>query len=230
MGMNFRALIIEDNREMACSLNTLLKTEDFEAEIVTSGLEAQRAFSSNPPDVILLDLGLPDMDGMKVLTNLRMWSSIPVVVISGRLNVEQKVAALDAGADDYLVKPFDFGELLARIRCVTRRPPLVHENDILTFKDLTLHVTGSRLNGPAGECSLSKKENELFQFFIRNTGQTLTREQLLTKIWGLDADIENGNLDNYIHFLRRRLNAVGSHVTIRTVRGIGYRFCPPEES
>ena len=102
MGMNFRALIIEDNREMACSLNTLLKTEDFEAEIVTSGLEAQRAFSSNPPDVILLDLGLPDMDGMKVLTNLRMWSSIPVVVISGRMNVEQTVAALDAGADDFI--------------------------------------------------------------------------------------------------------------------------------
>lgn len=116
MSMSFKALIVEDNREMACSLNMLLRTEDFEADIVTSGLEAQKALSSNPPDIILLDLGLPDMDGMKLLTNLRMWSSIPVVVVSGRLNVEQKVAALDAGADDYITKPFSPDELSARIR------------------------------------------------------------------------------------------------------------------
>ncbi len=226
-----RILLIEDDQKLNHSLKYQLEKENFTVDTCFDGEEALYYINQNIHDCILLDRMIPSIDGTQLLNIMRSQNnSTPVILITALGALNDKITGLDAGADDYLVKPFDFGELLARIRCVTRRPPLVHENDILTFKDLTLHVTGSRLNGPAGECSLSKKENELFQFFIRNTGQTLTREQLLTKIWGLDADIENGNLDNYIHFLRRRLNAVGSHVAIRTVRGIGYRFCPPEES
>ena len=168
---------------------------------------------------------LPLLDGTEILTLMRRKNnSTPVILITALGTLNDKITGLDLGADDYLVKPFDFEELLARIRCVTRRSPMIQGDDILSLGDLTLHIGESRLIGPAASCSLSKKENELFQSFFRNSGQILTREQLLARVWGLDAEIEDGNLDNYIHFLRRRLNTVGSTVTLRTVRGVGYRM------
>ncbi len=225
-----RILLVEDDKKLSHTLKYQLEKENFITDTCYDGEEALFYINQNIHDCILLDRMIPGIDGTRLLTILRRQNNnTPVILITALGTLNDKITGLDLGADDYLVKPFDFEELLARIRCVTRRPPLIHENDTLGFGDLTLHITDNRLNGPAGECSLSKKENELFQFFFRNTGQTLTREQLLTKIWGIDADIENGNLDNYIHFLRRRLHAVGSSVTIRTVRGIGYRICPPEE-
>ena len=226
-----RILLVEDDKKLNHTLKYQLEKENFITDTCYDGEEALFYINQNIHDCILLDRMIPAIDGTQLLTILRRQNNnTPVILITALGTLNDKITGLDLGADDYLVKPFDFEELLARIRCVTRRPPLIQENDTLCFGGLTLHIADSRLNGPAGTCSLSKKENELFQFFFRNTGQTLTREQLLAKIWGIDADIENGNLDNYIHFLRRRLQAVGSSVTIRTVRGIGYRICPPEES
>lgn len=225
-----RILLIEDDPRLNHSLKYQLEKENFMVDSCFDGEEALFYINRNIHDCILLDRMIPSIDGTQLLTLMRRKNNnTPVILITALGTLNDKITGLDLGADDYLVKPFDFGELLARIRCVTRRSPLIHENDSLTFGDLTLHITDSRLNGPASACSLSKKENELFQFFFRNPGQTLTREQLLTKVWGLDTDIENGNLDNYIHFLRRRLTAVGSSVVLRTLRGIGYRICLPEE-
>lgn len=224
-----RILLIEDDKKLNHSLKYQLERENFTVDACFDGEEALFYINQGIHDCILLDRMLPLIDGIQLLTLMRRKSNcVPVILLTALGALNDKIAGLDAGADDYLVKPFDFEELLARIRCVTRRPPLVHENDALSFGDLTLHLTESRLNGPASACSLSKKENELFQCFFRNPGQTLTREQLLTKVWGMDADIENGNLDNYIHFLRRRLRAVGSGVTLRTLRGVGYCLCPPD--
>ena len=171
---------------------------------------------------------LPLLDGTELLTLMRRKNnSTPVILITALGTLNDKITGLDSGADDYLVKPFEFEELLARIRCVTRRSRFLHGDDTLSLGDLTLYTGESRLTGPKGSCSLSKKENELFQSFFRNAGQTLTRDQLLARVWGLDAEIENGNLDNYIHFLRRRLHTVGSRVLLRTIRGIGYCMEPP---
>ncbi len=221
-----RILLIEDDRKLNHSLKYQLEKENFMVDACFDGEEALFYIDQHMHDCILLDRMIPSIDGARLLSIIRKKNiTTPVILITALGTVNDKVTGLDAGADDYLVKPFDFEELLARIRCVTRRSPLFHENDTLALGDLTLHLTDSRLTGPASTCSLSKKENELFQTFLRNPGQTLTREQLLNKVWGIDAEIENGNLDNYVHFLRRRLSAVGSSVTLRTVRGVGYCIC-----
>ena len=220
-----RVLLVEDDPKLNHSLKYQLEKENFIVDSCSDGEEALSYIDQNIHDVILLDRMLPLLDGTEILTLMRRKNnSTPVILITALGTLNDKITGLDLGADDYLVKPFDFEELLARIRCVTRRSPMIQGDDILSLGDLTLHIGESRLIGPAASCSLSKKENELFQSFFRNSGQILTREQLLARVWGLDAEIEDGNLDNYIHFLRRRLNTVGSTVTLRTVRGVGYRM------
>ena len=220
-----RVLLVEDDPKLNHSLKYQLEKENFIVDSCSDGEEALFYIDQNIHDVILLDRMLPLLDGTEILTLMRRKNnSTPVILITALGTLNDKITGLDLGADGYLVKPFDFEELLARIRCVTRRSPMIQGDDILSLGDLTLHIGESRLIGPAASCSLSKKENELFQSFFRNSGQILTREQLLARVWGLDAEIEDGNLDNYIHFLRRRLNTVGSTVTLRTVRGVGYRM------
>lgn len=220
-----RVLLVEDDPKLNHSLKYQLEKENFIVDSCSDGEEALFYIDQNIHDVILLDRMLPLLDGTEILTLMRRKNnSTPVILITALGTLNDKITGLDLGADDYLVKPFDFEELLARIRCVTRRSPMIQGDDILSLGDLTLHIGESRLTGPTASCSLSKKENELFQSFFRNSGQILTREQLLARVWGLDAEIEDGNLDNYIHFLRRRLNTVGSTVTLRTVRGVGYRM------
>lgn len=220
-----RLLLVEDDPKLNHSLKYQLEKENFIVDSCSDGEEALFYIDQNIHDVILLDRMLPLLDGTELLAKMRgKNNSTPVILITALGTLNDKITGLDMGADDYLVKPFDFEELLARIRCVTRRSPMIQVNDSLSLGDLTLHIGESRLDGPCASCSLSKKENELFQSFFRNSGQVLTREQLLARVWGLDAEIEDGNLDNYIHFLRRRLNTVGSTVTLHTVRGIGYRM------
>ena len=208
-----RVLLVEDDPKLNHSLKYQLEKENFIVDSCSDGEEALFYIDQNIHDVILLDRMLPLLDGTEILTLMRRKNnSTPVILITALGTLNDKITGLDLGADDY------------RIRCVTRRSPMIQGDDILSLGDLTLHIGESRLTGPAASCSLSKKENELFQSFFRNSGQILTREQLLARVWGLDAEIEDGNLDNYIHFLRRRLNTVGSTVTLRTVRGVGYRM------
>lgn len=225
-----RLLLIEDDKKLNHSLKYQLEKENFTVDSCFDGEEALFYINQNIHDVILLDRMIPHIEGTELLSLMRRKNNnTPVILITALGTLQDKITGLNLGADDYLVKPFEFEELLARIRCVTRRSPVMQGDDLLHFGDLALHITGNTLTGPRDFCSLSKKENELFQCFFRNSGQTLTRELLLAKVWGPETDIENGNLDNYIHFLRRRIDAVGSAVTIRTVRGIGYRICIPSE-
>ena len=174
-------------------------------------------------DVILLDRMLPCMEGTDVLASLRKKGiSTPVILITALGTLSDKVEGLDLGADDYLVKPFAIEELLARIRCVARRPHRIVAEETLTLSDISWLPAENRLDGPSGHCTLSKREASLLEAFLKSGGATLSRNHLLLKVWGPDSDVEEGNLDNYIHFLRRRLKAVGSRLCLKTVRGVGY--------
>ncbi len=219
-----RILLAEDNRQLNQTLTISLELEGFTVDCCFDGEEAFYYGEQNIYDVILLDRMLPLMDGTEVLTKLRKKGIItPVILITALGSVSDKVTGLDLGADDYLVKPFATEELLARIRCITRRPSaLNHDDDILPVSDIVWHMNEDRLTGPSGSCTLSKREAALMETFLRRKNQTLSRSLLLLKVWGPDSDVEEGNLDNYIHFLRRRLQGVGSSLQIRTIRGIGY--------
>ena len=218
-----RILLAEDDLKLNETLTLRLSREGFQVDSCPDGEEALYYGEQNIYDVILLDRMLPSMDGTDVLKALRDQKiNTPIILITALGTLTDKVTGLDLGADDYLVKPFAFEELLARIRCVTRRPPGIAQTDLLTAADLTWDETENRLTGPDGNCTLSKREAALMETFLRSIGQTLPRNLLLLKVWGPDSDVENGNLDNYIHFLRRRLRSVGSSLTLKTVRGIGY--------
>lgn len=218
-----RILLAEDDKQLNNTLTYQLEREGFSVDSCLDGEEALFYGEQNIYDMILLDRMLPHMEGTDVLTSLRKRGiSTPVILITALGTLSDKVTGLDLGADDYLVKPFDFEELLARIRCVTRRPHTLTDSDILTVADVSWQISESILTGPLGKCTLSKREAALLETFLRSKGQTLQRNTLLLKVWGPDSDVEEGNLDNYIHFLRRRLQITGSRLQIKTIRGIGY--------
>ena len=218
-----RILLAEDDRQLNNTLTYQLETEGFTVDSCLDGEEALFYGEQNIYDIILLDRMLPHLEGTDVLTSLRKKGILtPIILITALGTLSDKVTGLDLGADDYLVKPFAFEELLARIRCVARRPHTLTGSDTLTVSDVTWQAQESILKGPSGSCTLSKREAALLETFLRSKGQTLPRQTLLLKVWGPDSDVEEGNLDNYIHFLRRRLQITGSSLQIKTIRGIGY--------
>lgn len=218
-----RILLAEDDEQLNKTLCFQLESKGFSVDTCFDGEEACYYGEQNIYDVILLDRMLPYKEGTEALTSLRENGiTTPVILITALGTLSDKVTGLDLGADDYLVKPFAFEELLARIRCVTRRPHAITGDEHLSVSDISLDVNDCRLSGPGGECSLSKREAALLETFLRRKDQSLSRSLLLLKVWGPDSDVEEGNLDNYIHFLRRRLRTVNSRVEIKTIRGIGY--------
>ncbi|MDE5908784.1 MAG: response regulator transcription factor [Lachnospiraceae bacterium] len=224
-----RILLVEDEEQLNETLTLQLEAEGFLVDSCFDGEEACYYGEQNIYDVILLDRMLPKMDGTKVLTILRKKGiTTPVILLTALGTLTDKVTGLDLGADDYLVKPFAIEELLARIRCVTRRPNTLNPDNALSISDITWHIDEDCLAGPSGTCTLSKREAALLETFLRRKNQTLSRNLLLLKVWGPDSDVEEGNLDNYIHFLRRRLKSVGSQLSIKTIRGIGY--CMQDEA
>jgi len=218
-----RILLVEDDESLNESLSFQLEAEGFTVDSCFDGEEACYYGEQNIYDVILLDRMLPHMEGTEVLTTLRgKGIATPVILLTALGTLSDKVTGLDLGADDYLVKPFAIEELLARIRCITRRPNTLSNDKSITVSDITWQIDQDRLTGPSGSCTLSKREASLMETFLRRQNQTLSRSLLLLKVWGPDSDVEDGNLDNYIHFLRRRLKGVGSCLQIKTIRGIGY--------
>ena len=218
-----RILLAEDDEQLNKTLCFQLESKGFSVDSCFDGEEAFYYGEQNIYDVILLDRMLPYKEGTEVLTSLRERGiTTPVILITALGTLSDKVTGLDLGADDYLVKPFAFEELLARIRCVTRRPHTITGDELISVSDISLDINDCRLSGPGGECSLSKREAALLEAFLRRKDQSLSRSLLLLKVWGPDSDVEEGNLDNYIHFLRRRLRTVNSRVEIKTIRGIGY--------
>lgn len=218
-----RILLAEDDKKLNESLTNQLISRGFNVDSCYDGEEAFYYAAQNIHDVILLDRMLPNMEGTMVLTKLRKQGvNIPIILITALGTLNDKVTGLNLGADDYLVKPFAFEELLARIQCVTRRSPIINQTILPSYCDIRFDGTSNTLTGPTGSCTCSKREGAMLETFIKNGGQTLSRNTLLLKVWGPDSDVEEGNLDNYIYFVRRRLKAVGSCLKLRTIRGIGY--------
>lgn len=220
-----RILMVEDDEKLCEAVSYQLEREGFTVDVCTDGDDGLRWIRQQAHDLILLDRMLPTMSGTTVLQRMRADGiQTPVLLVTALDTVADRVEGLDAGADDYLVKPFAVEELLARIRAMGRRPRKWESAALLRYGDAAYDAGGRVLSGGAGECSLSKREGALLEALLRNPDQTLPRGILLSKVWGPDAPVEDGNLDNYIYFLRRRLLQVGSRMEIRTVRGVGYRL------
>ena len=220
-----RILIAEDERDLNGILASRLKSEHYSVDSCYDGEEACTYLDSAEYDAVILDVMMPKLDGLSVVKRMRNGNDgTPVLLLTAKDSIEDRVMGLDAGANDYLVKPFAFEELLARIRCLMRRPGKWDDSSLLKLGDITFDPENNRLFKGTKECTLSKREGALMEVFLRNPGQTLTRTVLLNRVWGLDSDVEEGNLDNYIHFLRRRLKSVDSSLVLKTVRGIGYQL------
>ena len=202
-------LIIEDDRKINELIRRTLSMTGHQGLTAFSGQEALSALERKGADLILLDIGLPDMDGFSLMRQLRAeYRDIPVICVTARDEVPDRVRGLKDGAEDYIVKPFAMEELLARIRSISRRPRQWEKEPSLCIRDITYSPGDNQLSGALGSCSLSKKEGMLLEVFLLNPEQVLPRDTLLSRVWGVDAEVEDGNLDNYIHFIRRRLKTV----------------------
>ena len=220
-----RLLMIEDDIELCTILEIELVKNGFLVDFCHNGEDADFYINSNAYDVIILDRMLPGKDGLTILKDMRANSNAtPTIMLTAMNTLTNRIEGLDLGADDYLTKPFEIDELLARIRALSRRAVKLENTTQYTFGDITLDTTNLSLNCNGLSCTLSKRESDLLSFFIRNKGNTLERELLLTRVWGADSFVTDGNLDNFIHFLRKRLKQVHSQVTLKTVRGVGYRL------
>lgn len=218
-----KILLIEDDIDLSETMKFQLEKEGFQTELCHDGEEGLYLLMEQEHDLVILDRMLPGMDGVTVLKKARQVGvATPVIFLTALGEVTDRVIGLDCGADDYLVKPFAYPELFARIRCLLRRPGRWNEENLLKIGDISFDPEINSLKCGKKECTLSKREGRLLEVFVRNPGQVLPRAVLLNKVWGLESDVEEGNLDNYIHFLRRRLRSVGSQTGLKTVRGVGY--------
>ncbi len=218
-----KILLIEDDKNLCDILKFQLNQEMHDVDICHDGRDGLDLFLQDAYDLVLLDRMLPTMNGLLVLKKARAQGvHTPVILITALGELYDRIEGLDTGADDYLVKPFAFEELSARIRSLGRRTGRYEENDLLCFGDLSYDGALRSLHGPAGSIRLSGKEGRLLEVLLRDAETPLRRMVILSRVWGADAPVEEGNLDTYIHFLRKRLSHVGSTVSIATMRGIGY--------
>lgn len=220
-----KLLLVEDDLNLCDALEEQLKAAGYEVDVCHNAINARYYLSATSHDMVLLDRMLPGKDGVTFLSEIRKKQiMVPVILITAMNGIYDRVDGLDAGADDYLVKPFAMEELFARIRALARRPRQIEAANCLKFGDLTYNIDRKIVNKGEENYILSKKESSLLEFFMRNSGQVVTREQILDRVWGADGAVEDGNIDNYIHFLRKRLKGIESNVLIKTVYGIGYRL------
>lgn len=218
-----RVLIIEDEIRLAATLQDLLDLNGYSSDICHDGESGLDNALTGIYDVVLLDVMLPRLDGITLLQKLRSsGNTTPVLMLTAKSDLSDRVAGLDSGADYYLTKPFEPKELLACIRALTRRQPELRAADTLQYGDLILNQNTYSLSCGNREVRLSRKEFDMMELLIRNQGIVLTKENLLLKIWGYESDAEDNNVEVYISFLRRKLTHLHSSVKIRTIRMVGY--------
>jgi len=218
-------LLIEDDWSLCEMLTDLLRASAYDITACTDGESGFSYILTQAYDLVILDRMLPGMDGMSILRIARQKGiRTPILMLTALGSACEQIDGLDSGADDYLPKPFDPAVLLARIRAILRRPPQAITDQVLRCGDLSLQTAENLLKGPANSCYLSCKEAALLRLFMENYHHILPREIVLNRVWGLDSTVDDGNIGNFVYFLRKRLKEVGSRLSIRTVRGVGYRL------
>lgn len=219
-----RLLLVEDEKRMAQALCEILRLENYDVDHCADGLEGLYAVESGAYDLVILDVMLPGKNGFEIAKEAREKGvRTPILMLTAKSELDDKVTGLDCGADDYLTKPFMTKELLARLRALCRRN--INTTDgMLTYGDIALHRDSLTLSCGENSVRLSEKEYRIMEYLISNQGQILTREQLAVKIWGYDSDTEYNNVEVYMSFTRKKLSFVKTKVEIKAVRGIGYEL------
>jgi two-component system, OmpR family, KDP operon response regulator KdpE len=253
-----RVLVVDDEPQILRALRINLRARQYDVATAASGAQALDEAAAHPPDLVILDLGLPDMDGVDVIGGLRGWTAVPIIVLSGRADSTDKVEALDAGADDYVTKPFGMDELLARMRAAVRRTPAAEVPPRLRLGDLVIDIAAKRVTRdgsgagptrsagagaagaeaagaggadgqPDGDIRLTPTEWHLLEVLLRNPGKLLSHRQLLNDVWGPGYDNAGGNLRLYMAQLRRKLEPDPARPRwLITEPGMGYRYQPPD--
>ncbi|KQY79990.1 two-component system response regulator [Paenibacillus sp. Root52] len=218
-----RILIAEDEIHLAEAVSQILKKNNYSVDMVHDGRSGLDYALSGIYDLLLLDIMMPEMDGITVLKTLRSEGNhTPVILLTAKGEIDDKVTGLDYGADDYIAKPFATEELLARIRAALRRKGEVVPEDALKFGDIELNTVQLKLSVQGKEMKLNLKENELLELLITRKSAITSKEQIIEKLWGFDSEVEYNNVEVYISFLRKKLTFLNSAVRINTIRGVGY--------
>ncbi len=217
-----RILVVEDDRRIRDLLRRGLIFEGYTVDTAEDGETALRVARETPPDAVILDIMLPKMDGLEICRRLRSASNVPILMLTARDSVPDRVTGLDAGADDYMVKPFAFDELLARLRALFRRHRMESAPDVYRYADLELNPRSRQVFRSGDLVELTAKEFDLLELFLRHPGQVLTREMIYEHIWDYDFGGESNIIEVYVRYLRTKLEAGGKSRLIQTVRGVGY--------
>jgi two-component system KDP operon response regulator KdpE len=223
-----RVLVVEDDPQLVRALVINMQARQYGVDAAPDGATALRLAAARRPDVVLLDLGLPDMDGTDVIKSLRDWTKVPILVLSARRASDEKIAALDAGADDYITKPFSMDELLARLRAAVRRTetvPLTPETTLVTTEDFTIDLLAKKAIRAGRDVRLTPTEWHLLEILVCNPGRLITQKHLLQEVWGASQGNKTNYLRVYMAQLRRKLEADPAHPCyLITEPGVGYRF------
>ncbi|WP_267242771.1 response regulator transcription factor [Streptomyces sp. PR69] len=228
-GEGGRILIVDDEPAVREALQRSLAFEGYDTEVAVDGVDALARAESYRPDLVVLDIQMPRMDGLTAARRLRSSGSrVPILMLTARDTVGDRVTGLDAGADDYLVKPFELDELFARIRALLRRSSYAADagaapaDDILSFADLRMNLATREVVRGTRRVELTRTEFTLLELFLAHPRQVLTREQILKAVWGFDFEPSSNSLDVYVMYLRRKTEAAGEPRLVHTVRGVGY--------
>ncbi len=216
-----RVLIVEDDEAIAEVVQRMLRIDGYKTEIAVDGEQALAISQTFNPDLVVLDLGLPRLDGTEVARRLREQGDVPILMLTARDAVESKVEGFEAGADDYLVKPFERAELLARLRALLRRRP-PRGTESLTFEDLTVNPDSYEVLRADRRVELTQREFELLEYLTRNQRVVISRQQLLEDVWGYEPFADTNTIEVFVSNIRRKLEAEGEPRLLHTVRGVGY--------
>ncbi|MBD7914354.1 response regulator transcription factor [Clostridium sp. Sa3CUN1] len=220
-----KLLLIEDEKELSEALFQILTKNKYSVDTVYDGEDGLDYALTGIYDVIILDIMLPKLDGLSLLKKIRKEGILtPVIMLTAKSQIEDRVTGLDLGADDYLTKPFAVEELLARLRSITRRKGTVINENILTYGDMRLNINTYDLDVNDESIRLTLKEFEIIKYFMERPKCVVSKDDLITKLWGFDSEVEYNNIEVYISFLRKKLAYLNSKVNIVTIRGVGYRL------